>query len=131
MTQLNKRLFRLAIAIHSALEQKTSHSPLLALPDYEWARCRRLAQHIHYAERRGWQAAAASTREMLGVFLDRVCRDLADQQVRLNASPKRAVRLRDIYDDLVALQQEFENVEWDQRDGILSVTTVPITLEGR
>ena len=52
------------------------------------------------------------------------------QRLPRSTATARSATAHDIYQDLVALRQEFEELDYDLRERRLSVVTEPIVLEG-
>ena len=132
MQQTDRKLIRAANLIRDALVQNTPLNPARPLPAATWGKLVRTAQQCDSAMRRGWCLAARRLEQEFACDLDRLQRQLGDlaaairQRVLMPAIPG----LGDIYRDLLALEEEFEQVECDLQAAEVCVTTVPITLAG-
>ena len=100
-------------------------------PEFEWGIVQTWQRNLELAQRRQWFPAAVVCRQELASALQ----DLEDQasaaQHALQEIDKEThdIELRDLYEELVALDSEFSEVAWDFRDRTLSVITEPIELE--
>ncbi|REJ88275.1 MAG: hypothetical protein DWQ35_20050 [Planctomycetota bacterium] len=132
MKRKDKRLSRLALAIYSQQQAARRPPPLVELPTTTWQICQRLTRRIELARGRGWQLAERRSRRELRLMLQ----DLRDHlnAVEGQVAPSRcetsAASVGEIHADLLALQDEFEEVSFDVRGKMISVTTEPIKLEG-
>ena len=125
------QLVRTALAVHRQLDQRRSTLALNDLPTAAFERCRRHLSLLSLAEDRSWRAAARACR-------DRFRWSLVDLRRQVDASLQELVALptgvrgsvRDVYEDLVALDAEFEEVVIELKERLLTVTTEPIQLEG-
>jgi hypothetical protein len=102
------------------------------MPQVYWQRSVDLVRQIRRARLRGWHLAAAELLKDLGYAIPSIQHELstiADQLPRRAAVDRRAT-MHDIYQDLVAVRQEFEELDYDRRGRRLSVITEPIVLSG-
>lgn len=132
MRSINKSLLRLAVAIHSQLAAPHLTKPLIELPVGSWDRCSQLGRQIRRAQLRGWHLAASELLKDFGYKILSFEDELAVVRERLprpTGTPSIAT-IRDIYQDLLALSQEFEELNFDCRAHRLAVVTEPIVLEG-
>jgi hypothetical protein len=113
-----------------ALEQGTALPPP---PQSSWNLLLRADRQRHAALRLGLSEAASQLADEYLVRLQQLagrCRDLAEE-----ARPRRPLlarpTLRFLYEELLALHQEFEEVQIDLQEQILTVRTEPIVLEDR
>jgi hypothetical protein len=129
---MNKRLLRLAAAVRAELVRRQAVPPSIELPEEAWGRCVLLRRQCRRAEYRAWHLAAAELRRDLAYAV-------ADLKARVDAlatavpcidrtSPIASVS--DLYEDLLSLGQEFDQLDFDVRGGWLSVTTETVTLQG-
>ena len=132
MPTINKSLLRLAVAIRAELDAHSSRRRLIELPTSAWDRCALLVRQIRRAELRGWHLAAAELSMDLRYALPSVESQLAEivRDLPPRAISETTARTSDIYHDLVALEDEFEEIDYDRNGGWLSVTTEPLELEG-
>jgi len=129
--QNQKILFRAAQAIRSQLESTRTKSTPFELPEADWNRCQSVIRLIRRAQLQGWHNAVQALRRGLDYPL-RACGERlleVTRQVSAIARPPGVASVRDIFGDLEALADEFENVSLDLPEQSLSVTTSPITLE--
>lgn len=132
MPSINKRLLRLAAAIHAKLLNRRTSEPLIEMPTGNWQRCGDLARQLRRAQLRGWNLAADVLRGDLSYACSSVVQEL-DVLSRSLSRPVTSVRVANIghiYDDLQALEQEFGDLDDDRKFLRLSIVTDPITLEG-
>jgi hypothetical protein len=132
MFKINRPLLRLAATIHAELAAKCSRDRPIDMPSCSWDRCVELVRQSRRADLRGWQLAAEALRRDLGYTILTLQAELNAlvPQLPRTTTPKTMARVGDIYADLVALQQDFREVNHDVRGRWLSVTTEPITLQG-
>jgi hypothetical protein len=97
-----------------------------------WSTLVRTAHQCELALRHGWYQAARQLEQELAPDVDHLQRQLVELAAAL-AQRKKAPSvssLGDIYSDLLALEQEFEELECDLQAGEICVTTEPIVLNG-
>ena len=96
-----------------------------------WEEAQRLCQLIDSVGRRGWSAAAHSLRESLDRQLTTFRSRLEEchQQVK-RAVPEARSSVRTIFDELAALEQEFDQVRCNLKHRTLTAVTAPIVLKG-
>lgn len=125
-----KSFVRLAILIHRALTAPRSLRPPIELPHGAWRRATDLDRQMRRAEFHRWHLAAIKLRVDLRHALTSLQAPLAELERLLKSSSVMPYLARpaDIYQDLLALDAEFENVSFDSEKHCLSVTTEPITL---
>ena len=131
MDPMNKTALRAAVLIHEQLARSPSRNVPICLPTYCWASAEKLQRGIDLARQRGWhQAAKRLTEDMAGALED--CRRELENALRALQSrlvEHRICSASDIYRDILALENEFEDVDIDLDKHELSVTTDPIVLE--
>ncbi|MEX0671082.1 MAG: hypothetical protein WD060_11565 [Pirellulales bacterium] len=133
MPPINRPLLRLALAMHADLTGKRPYERLLDLPSSAWQECDRTVRQLRRAQLRGWHLAADELRTNLRYELISIQSALAVIVAEL-PSPlgvATAATSGDLYEDLVALADEFPDLHFDRQAARLSVTTEPITLEGQ
>lgn len=132
MSAIDKRLLRLAVAIRAELASHRGRDRLIELPVRSWQRCVDFMRQIRRAELRGWHLAAAELATDLRLTISSVQNELAAVLKELPATTitETTAKTSDICADLVALKEEFEELNYDLRGRWLSVTTEPITLNG-
>lgn len=132
MPTFNKSLVRLAVAIRNELDARGHQKRLVELPINSWEACLRIARQIRRAELRGWHLAAAELssdlRHTLASFESQASAIL--RELPSSIVTERMTSTSDVYEDLVALGEEFEELNYDRNGRWLSVTTEPLELEG-
>ncbi|MEI8373292.1 MAG: hypothetical protein WCJ35_10725 [Planctomycetota bacterium] len=132
MTMTDRKLFRAAVVIQEQSSRQRPVPESIYLPDYSWNHLQQLKRNITRARERGWHLAAQS---LLGTLPD-ACRDLQRdleaslQTLATHTRPRLPTNASAIYQDLRALQGEFDKVEIDLTAHELTVTTETIELEG-
>lgn len=130
MQRSDRKLVRLANAIHKRLHRpKTVY---VELPATTWDRCEVLMRRMHRAQAHGWSHAAQRSQSVLRSALRTLQNDLNNFSRLLNQQycDSNSSGLREIYRDLDAIQDEFDEVAFDLKQRTISVTTEPIELEG-
>ncbi|MDP7019580.1 MAG: hypothetical protein QGG36_27535 [Pirellulaceae bacterium] len=132
MTRQQRLLMRMAIAIHEQLHSKTAHDKCVGLPTAAWEQCESRNRKLQKATQRGWNLAANRLIQDLRLAVERLCKEIAelDHKLRPSGGEGRKASVADIYADLVAMHDEFEDVVFNRRDHTLSVTTEAIELDG-
>lgn len=132
MPSINRPILRLALAIHAQLVAHEKNEPLVELPNDSWNRCTELVRQIRRAQLRGWLLAALELHTDLSDSLISLADQLAVIRERLPRSTivEPRVSASDIYRDLLALGEIFEEMDFDLACKRLSVTTDAIVLEG-
>lgn len=128
-----RRLAKLAGTIHATLARPRLASTSWDIPEAPCGRVRRLLGRLQTAQRRGWREAEERLRSSLLPQLDELQREWAELTRRLQTPPSTTVvAARDIYEDLLALDDEFAGkIVFARRRCLLSVDTEPVELEGR
>jgi hypothetical protein len=132
MTSIDKRLLRLAVAIHTSLTRSNLQDRFIDLSHISWQRCVDLVRQIRRAQLRGWHLAAQSLATDLRLAIPSLQSELSNLLSELPADPphKKLMTIGDIYQDLLALSEEFEEMAFDMKRRWLLITTEPIELEG-
>ncbi len=123
MDPINKTALRAAVLIHEQLASGPRQDSRIYLPEYSWNNIQQLRRQIDRARQRGWHRAARRLTEDLTGGLDE-CRCQLENAIRVLQShpPKRQVSsASDIYRDILALYDEFEEVEIDLGEHTLPV----------
>src|SRR3954469_8720148 len=109
MKTIGKALMRLAIAIHARLAAAQANEGFIELPNQAWLRCTELVRQIRRARIRGWNLAAKTLSGDLVYALPSVQHEITAMQngLRSNATELRMAAVTDLYQDLVALDEEF------------------------
>jgi len=132
MPELRKELLRASARIRERLLAPGSGEVFVCLPDYHWGQCVETARQLERVLEHGWQAAAKELRRRLTGDIRSLHNALQDllREIEAPATPLVASQ-RDIFEDLLALEDEFDELEVDLKEQTLSVTTDPIVLEQR
>ena len=129
--QRQRMAFRTAGSVREWLAGRRKEDTI-QLPEQEWARVMRLRRQISEAKRRGWQHAARRLHEPLQYELQS-CQYRIASAISVLATNRQQQPLpseAEIFQELVALDQEFDEIDYSAQDGELCVTTEPIVLEG-
>lgn len=131
MNHRERELFRLAGQIRCALQAAKEQQPIPVLPEVSWAEALKWRRLWQVSQQRGWSTAAVECREELRCSLQVLAgqAQTANLQLENQDSPTKEIPIRDVYEELLALQSEFDNVEWDISQQTLCVLTEPIELE--
>lgn len=131
MKPQDKRLIRLAMAIHEQPSAVRCLPAAVELPSTTWQTCKTLLRRIQLARRRGWELAEQRSRRELRLMLQNLRGHLSvvEDEVEPSRREIRAASVGEVHADLLALQNEFEDVVFDARGQTISVTTEPIELE--
>src|SRR5262249_49860357 len=117
--------------IHSRLLSQNLRESALDLPSHSWQGCTDLARQIRRAQMRGWHSAANALSCDLAHTLQSVQRELTGLEQRLiPARRPPTMSSGELYKDLIALQEEFEVLDFEIGNSRLSVTTEAIVLDG-
>ena len=130
MNKPKRWALRAVARIRQSLADVRAGGPSLALPETAWSQCARLARQINKAAGRGWTLAAGCRRRELAYAIA-TCRSRLEQvacELDGRDIPVRLPTPRELFGDLIALEDEFDEVRWD-RKGILSVVTEPVILD--
>jgi hypothetical protein len=132
MNDTKRKAIRAAVLIRELLVETTAEGPRLDGTDSAWQECRRIAGQIATAGERGWHFAARRLREQLAYAVSSACRYVEELGRQLDpvGRPPRVPSEREIYEDILALEQEFDEVDIALKPKTLSVTTDSIVLEG-
>ena len=123
---------RAAACIRDSLVERHAKGLKPALPETAWAECERLARYIEKADVRGWHLASRRLREQL-IHAAAICRSRVEQFERaceIGRQHEAIPTQRQLFLDLIALENEFDEVRYDLKHHGLSVVTEAIALEG-
>jgi hypothetical protein len=131
MDPINKTALRAAVLIHEQLASGKRQDTPLYLPEYSWTNIQRLRRHIDLARRHGWHRAASRLNEDLANMLDNCRHELENtlRALKSRSTERPASSASDIYRDILALRDEFEELEIELDKHEISVTTDRIVLE--
>ena len=125
------------LAVHAAARVRQSMNmmhggrPSLGLPETAWSQCARLVRQIDKAVQRGWHRAACRLRRELGCAIG-TCRRRLEQvagELEGDEPHQKLPTQRDLFQELVALEDEFDEVRLERKNP-LSVVTEPVILDG-
>ena len=123
-----RSLFRTAEGVRNLFTQEAKSAAWL--PEARWSALEKLARQIERCRTHGFERAGRSLEAAWQVRLEELCATLGAQLDHRRPARPRIPSLREIYDDLAALREEFEEVDIDFGAGTIAVTTDPITLGG-
>jgi hypothetical protein len=132
MKRTNPEMVEAAMLLHEQLLGNALRRESVYLPNYGWDCIQKLQRQIQMARARGWHAALKRLHEDLSEALSDFRRqlDMPIQQLQTTSRfPRRKATATDIYCDLLALEQEFEDYRLDVDEKKLSITTDIIELE--
>ena len=131
MSNYNNLAMRAAMRIHARLRHVEPPSVSVGMLHAAWTLVADNARQLRKAEAHGWRAASRRLRGDLAATLDQLRDHVADVQHALRTPvPVLVMPPQQIYHDLVALDDEFEEVEIDMTSRTITVKTDPIRLEG-
>lgn len=90
----------------------------------------RWAEHLAFASRRGWSSAAENARLLYRSALRDLDLAVHSLQQGVDEPPAPVPSLRDLFEELLAVQEDFGELTIDGKAGILSVVTDDIELDG-
>ncbi|QGQ24725.1 hypothetical protein F1728_19430 [Gimesia benthica] len=131
MKQSPKRVWRMASLIEQQLSLQENEINL-GLPEAAWLSCLRLIRMRQQTQERGWfQATSRLDRELTTEVLQLTQQLVTLQQELESATVEKPVpAIRIIYEDLLALEEEFAGYDIDLKTKSISVVTESIVLEG-
>lgn len=131
MPQFQRAWWRAAAEIADALRDHHHHPPAIWRPSVAWSEIERLQTSLDLASLQGWFAAACDVRERLQQRLRWLQTDLGTfiSQLARESRTDLQSTVSDVYQELVALQEEFDDVTVDRRQKTVTVVTDAITLE--
>jgi len=132
MPEINRPLLRIAMEIQEHLHIATpAESRAVEMPGSLVLQCDELVHNLKRATQEGFFNAAHRLRRDLlsatGQLRDKLVE--MDRQIADTQQGHSGTSVHEIYADLIALHQEFEDVGFDRRKRTLSVTTESIELE--
>lgn len=131
MNRRERELFRVAAQIQQAIVKTVDQQPLPVLPESSWENALKWRGLWRTARERGWTRAAAECRDELRSALRVLIgqAQTAIEQLDDLGSNVPELPMRDVFEELVALQTEFEKVEWDRKQQRLTIITDSIELD--
>ena len=132
MNDRKRIALRAAASICSSLVERQARGPKPAMPETAWSECARLARHVEKADMHGWHLAGRRIREQLA-HAAAVCRGRVEQferECEMGRHQDVVPTQRQLFLDLIALEDEFDEVRYNLKRRRLSVVTEAIALEG-
>ena len=131
MERYNRAYLRFADRFCQSISCKPSDTSDLDPPTESWHQVADCFRRLRLARERGWQAPTAELTRRLQAECRYLINRLQSAVERANAllTSRPRPRVSDVFRELVALDEEFDEVECDVAKGTLAVTTAPITLE--
>jgi len=131
MKQKSETAWRMASLVEQQLSSQGSESDI-ALPEARWLSCLRLIRMRQQAQERGWLCAASKLERVLTSEVIQLTQQLVKLQQELEAATteKPVPAIRTIYEDLLALEEEFGDCIINLKNKMISVVTESIMLEG-
>jgi hypothetical protein len=131
MTRQKRLQIRAAAQIHDKLVARQQRAATPLLPLDLWRHLTQAVRQVSLAEERGWDVAASVAHSNYNRLAASLGERLADSRSRL-AGARNLLRIqsaRDVFVDLVALDDEFDDVEIDLQQKTLAITTDAVVLE--
>ena len=130
MTKIDKELWGLAKTLHGQIVHRGLAYDMASLED-DWQSIQKVIRQIQLAKEREWHLAANCLVPALGSAVDVLRHRLSEFHGALSTpAPNRAAAsVPDIYRDLVALRDEFDDLCVDSDVAELCVTTTPVVLD--
>ncbi|HUQ69381.1 MAG TPA: hypothetical protein VM165_07660 [Planctomycetaceae bacterium] len=130
MAAFNRKRWRAALRIAAALEQNRAVATQIDFPQIAWDNLVTLAHQHQLALDNDWFHAAECLRQDLAIRVRWFDSNLGLLCRTLSAEVPEPPALRTLYEELCALDDEFEDVEIDLKTTTLRVQTADIVLEG-
>jgi hypothetical protein len=130
-TPCYKQLFKAAVAVHAEYQRALLPATVTLLSDLFFAECQRLQRLIAIAKRNGSNRIAANLNADYRRYVRHISGELTklESELQTQCVERSVPSLREIYEDLVALQREFFQVTFSRSDLQLRVVTEKIELE--
>jgi len=127
-----RQAIRAAVKIHEHLLGPARRTQVLALPQTAWDDLCRTAKLYRLAQRKGWQAAGRSLVQDVNYAALRVQREMETLRQTLAGLSARSsiVSTREVANELLALEGEFDEVGIDLKAHCVTALTAGIALEG-
>jgi len=122
-----------AVLVHECLVGRPIQDVFRCPPEYSWSEAMKLRRQIVRAQSRGWRLAAARLMQDLDASLhccQRAIETALHDIEQADFNQQQISSAAEIYKDILALQQEFDEVDIDIAEHEISVTTDTIVLEG-
>jgi hypothetical protein len=131
MNKHKRDMLRAAVLIHGQLASRDRPVSSVSLPDYAWTAIRRLQGQIARAVRLRWDGAARRLGREMADALRRFQVDVEATRHTIESHTASSITPSslEIYQDLTALYEEFDEVEIQMEEHELVVTTDCIELD--
>jgi hypothetical protein len=132
MKKYVSKWLKAARMVHAQLVYSRHAHGAIALPTAAWQNIVRLVRQVDLAQRGGWRLAAQrQAKELLGEleWLQSSLTKCSDQ-LREHLAPPPIASQAELYQDLAALDREFQELLCDLESQSISVNTEPIELKG-
>jgi len=132
MPRFDRDLWRLAGRLANQIARFYGASSPVVLEQALWFRAQRMLSQLNGLSGRNWTAAEQHVRRQFLTTVKRLYDGLGRiiREMPAGGQIPEPPGQRQIYEDLLACRDEFDNFELDLRNQTLSVTTSEITLEG-
>lgn len=132
MPLTQRTAIRAALRIHERLIRRQKQSPSGTLSTHYWEQVCIIQCQLELANKRGWSRAANHLGDNLLNVLSYLAHDAESliTALREQRTDVAVLGAGEVYQELRAVEEEFEDVTCDLRADILAVTTPPIVLEG-
>jgi len=130
MKDPRKRFWRTASRIYERLVSEEPPTQV-ELPFQSWWQCDRLLRLRQRAHRRGWDSAKSKLERELKTGVAQLIQQLSTLHCELSSDSfqQQISSVRELYAELLTLEEEFGEVKLDLRAQTISVMTEPIELE--
>jgi hypothetical protein len=131
MDQKQRRILRAAQLLRDSLLQLRRGDARPELPNQQWTNLLQLSRRVELAQNRGWNNAARRLTDDLRREIRLLQAHLLSMSNTLDSRMSREVPGEgDIFREIMALEEEFDQVDADPKTREICVTTEPICLEG-
>jgi hypothetical protein len=126
-----RMLIRFAVWIHDRLTTFPSRVALPALPIERWNRLARFHRRLAIAKERNWMSSVDFVHSEIREIARGLRYELTEFGERFGGRGEvlKVSPLREIFEEMRALRNEFDDVELDFKSKQIRVTTEPIELE--
>ena len=131
MSRFSRLHYRFAVLLQERLMVGSRQMACPELPDWYWSQCVELRRKLLTARMRRWRGAADEMAHELGRLMRELSRDFSDKALSLGESFRvpEVPSLRDLYAEVQAVFDEFEQSDLSLKKREIWVVTDPITLE--
>ncbi|MBN2579371.1 MAG: hypothetical protein JXB10_10300 [Pirellulales bacterium] len=131
MNPIQKQALRAAGMIRRRLAERREEPTPIQLPEDHWSEMQRFIRQIQQAQRHRWHRAARRLTDDLLYQIDYCRSRLSDllALLRQKSESPALPALKDLYQEILALQEEYDEFDVDPKTGEIRVTTEPIVLQ--